>query len=384
MTPSRSLSRAQTLTVSRGSRTRRREGVVTGHLFKIIRERVPLTQRELSELVGADTTTVQAWESGRRSLTAVATAQFAVLRRCLLQAGASPESVVLFDVAMDADAVLSYALDEGRSSDDLRMHPLAGWVFTRASTHMVAWALTGKPPAALPKAPTGTPRRRGPVPQSPLLGEPERRRVFDHLRRYAELADQAGAEGALLRRQALYLSSYDTAADTRRWLAEMQGRRTPRLTYDAWSPEWADARSVATSLTRYGDFEVLHAFIERGMCSDAGETANLNYWAYWLGLDRLPRSDDAFMADRSPHLWDAGALLRSFADRLDPDLGCVDLNVHSLWALVGSHPGVLTVDAGLSRDLRDRIARLLDGGQVSAQATRELDAVHYGLKLSNR
>lgn len=249
---------------------------------------------------------------------------------------------------------------------------------------MIAWALTGEQPAAVPKSPDGAPKRRGPVPDSPMLGVSERRRFFDHLRRFAEIADRAGPEGVLLRRQALYLCSYDSSADTAAWLADMRKRKPPRLAYSSWSPEWADARSLATSLTRYGDRQVLHAFIERGLSSEAGEAANLNYWAYWLDHDRLPRSDDSFMADDSPCRWDPGALLRSLADRLDPDLGCVDLNVHSVWALVGSRPGLLATDSGLARDLEWRVSRLLDSGQVSHRARRELEAVHYGLKLSNR
>ncbi|WP_308312695.1 helix-turn-helix domain-containing protein [Streptomyces sp. ISL-11] len=356
---------------------------MTGHLFKVIRERLPCTQREIAERLGVDATTVQGWESGRRALTAMAAGQLLTLRRRLLGYGADPHSIALLGAAMDADGVIAHALDESLPDRDPRSHPLAGWVFTRASTHMIAWALTGSAPAALPPAPTATPRRRGPSPETPLLAEPDRRRFYDHMRRYAEIADRSGEGGALLRRQALYLCSYDMAPDTHAWLADMRARRPVRLTHSTWSPEWADARSLATSLTRYGEFDVLHRFIERGMGGDAGEIANLNYWAHWLGMDRVPRPDDSFMADRSSGLWDAGALLRSFADRLDPDLGCVDLNVHSVWSLMASRPGVLAADPRLADELRRRVVLLLDSGSVSQQARRELDAVHYGLRLSS-
>ncbi|WBB63872.1 XRE family transcriptional regulator [Streptomyces sp. WMMC500] len=281
---------------------------------------------------------------------------------------------------MDADSVIGYALEAGRANADFRDHPLAGWVFTRSATHMLTWAINGSAPAALPQPARHVPRRRGPAPAAPSLSFDERRRFFDHLRRSAELADGAGEEGALLRRQALYLCSYDSAPDTHAWLGAMQSRRATRLTHSAWAPAWSDARSLATSLTRHGDVEMLHAFIERGMSSDAGETANLNYWAHWLGLDRLPRSDDSFMADPAPRSWDPGALLRRLADRLDPALGCVDLNVHSVWALVASHPGLLATDH--QGDLRRRVAVLLDTDRVSRRARRELDSLHYGLRLS--
>ncbi|MFD4999771.1 hypothetical protein [Streptomyces buecherae] len=137
---------------------------------------------------------------------------------------------------------------------------------------------------------------------------------------------------------------------------------------------------MATSLTRHGERDALHAFIERGMSDDAGELANLNYWAYWLGLDNLPRSDDAFMAGRAE--WDAKALLRSLVGRMSPELGCIDLNVHSVWSLLAARPGALAADHELSCDLKRQVTRLLDGGVVSTRSRRELDAVHYGLKLN--
>lgn len=378
MPAGRAHSRRGTLTAGQSSSRQARGGVITGHLFKLARERTGLTQRGLAEAFGLDATTVQGWESGRRPLTAVSSAQFHAVRRHLLTGGADPALLVLFDVAMDADAVLMYALSDGGRADDFRSHPLAGWVFTRTSTHMITWALTGVVPAALPPAPTNIPRRRGPTPEGPLLAPLEREAVFRHLRRYAEIAHRAGESAALLRRQAVYLCSYDTAPDTHAWLADMRTRRPPDPTQGAWA--WADARSVATSLTRYGQYDALYAFIERGLADDAGELANLNYWAYWLGLDHLPRADDSFMGDRSA--WDAGALLRSLVDRLRPELGCVDLNVHSVWALLSARPGLLSVDPELVRDLRGRVTGLLDTGSVSKQSRRELDALHYGLKLN--
>ncbi|MBC3983493.1 helix-turn-helix transcriptional regulator [Streptomyces sp. AC536] len=371
------VSKCGTLTTGPGSPGRAREGVVTGHLFKVTRERAGLTQQALAEAIAVDVTTVQGWESGRRALTAIPSAQFRQMRRHLLRSGADPALLVLFDAAMDADAVLSHGLSDRRSGD-AHGHPLANWVFTRSATHMIAWALTGTPPAALPRPPAGMPRRRGPTPDGPLLGEPERRAFFDGLRRSAEVADWTGAECGLLRRQALYLCSYDVAPDTHAWMTEMRGRQARASQRSAWN--WADARSLATSLTRHGERDALHAFIERGMSDDAGELANLNYWAYWLGLDNLPRSDDAFMAGRAE--WDAKALLRSLVGRMSPELGCIDLNVHSVWSLLAARPGALAADHELSCDLKRRVTRLLDGGVVSTRSRRELDAVHYGLKLN--
>ncbi|MGW0962568.1 transcriptional regulator [Streptomyces gelaticus] len=148
-----------------------------------------------------------------------------------------------------------------------------------------------------------------------------------------------------------------------------------------WTPHWADTRSVAASLTRHGDRETLYAFIRNGMGDETGEVANLNYWAYWLGIDQLPRSDDTFMIDRSDTTWDGLALLRKLADRLAPDLGCVDLNAHTVWALLASRRGLLTADPHLNRLLADQVTVLLDGDAISAQTRREMESVHYGLSL---
>lgn len=358
-----------------GSTGRAREGVVTGYLFKALREEIGLTQPGLAEALGVDSTTVQGWESGRRALTATRAGTLRSITRKLLRLGAPAEMLRLFDDAVDADSIVSYAMS-GFPSDCVAEHPLSGWVFTRNTTHLLAWALNGTPPAALPATPAR--RRRGPVAASPLLPAGEREAFFAHMRRAAELADHAGASGALLRRQALYLSSYDRSPDTRQWLASMR-KTTPHP--KGWTAHWAEARSVAASLARHGDNEPMRAFIRYGMRDDTGEMANLNYWAYWLGVDRLPRSNDTFMTDMSGARWDGLTLLRGLANRLDPELGCIDLNAHSVWALLTARRGLLATDPALNADLDARVTVILDSESISAQTRHELEAVHYGLDV---
>ena len=362
------------------SQVRPREGVVSGHLLKVTRERTGRTQVQLAEDLHMDVTSVQGWESGRRPLAATQTGKLREVRRTLLRLGADPALLVLLDEALDADAVLSHAL-AGPPAEDVRGHPLFSWVVTRDTTHMLAWALTGATPAAVPAAASPA-LRRGPVAESPLLGFPQRRAVFTHMRHAAELAHRAGERGALLRRQALYLCSYDDAADTGAWLAEMR-RQLPPLRGGHWTPYWADQRSVAASLTRHGDTDAINAFIADGM-GGLGEQANLNYWAYWLSLDRVPQADDTFMITRPLGSWDGLALLRRLANRLAPDLGCIDLNVHSVWALLSARRGLLAADPCLNDDLTRRVGILLENDVVSRQTRTELESVHYGLKLHGR
>lgn len=167
--------RAPNATLTGRSPARRpREGAVTGHLFKVIREHVPRTQDELAEALGVDKTTVQGWESGRRPLTSTQAGNLRAISRTLLRLGAPSLMLTLLDEAVDADAVITHALS-GPPSSTLSHHPLSSWVFTRDTTHMLAWALKGVPPAALPApAPKS---RRGPSRSSPLL-DPSDRQAF--------------------------------------------------------------------------------------------------------------------------------------------------------------------------------------------------------------
>ncbi|WP_234440534.1 DNA-binding transcriptional regulator [Streptomyces rimosus] len=134
MTSTRSPIGSGKLTGVRGSRRQAGDGAVTGHLFKIIRERMPCTQRGLAELLDVDPATVQGWESGRRSLAAVPSAQFLLIRRHLLRRGGDPALLALLDVALEADSVIAHALAAGAgAADEFRSHPLSGWVCTRTA-----------------------------------------------------------------------------------------------------------------------------------------------------------------------------------------------------------------------------------------------------------
>ncbi|OKI25567.1 helix-turn-helix transcriptional regulator [Streptomyces sp. CB03911] len=352
--------------------------MVSGNLLKEIRERIGASQDQLAELLQVDKSTIQGWESGRRSLNSSRAGSLRVIKRNLLRLGGEPALIMLLDQALDADSIINFVVNDQaiQRADD---HPLASWVLTRDTTHMLAWALTGNAPASLPA--TGKVQRRGPSPSSPQLPRDELGAFFSQMRRVAELAHWSGDEAALLRRQALYLCSYDTSPDTAGWLAEIR-RRPQRARAQGWSPDWADARSVATSLTRHGDNGALAAFVATGMGDEIGEAANLNYWAYWLGIDAFPKADDHFMIAAPAQSWDAVALLRGLTDRLKPGIGAIDLNVHSVWALLALRRGLLAADPDLSRNLQARVTALLDSNEISAQARQELVSVHYGLRLS--
>ncbi|WP_242643625.1 hypothetical protein [Streptomyces laculatispora] len=93
------------------------------------------------------------------------------------------------DAAMDADRIIAAGLD-GEAGGP---HPLAGWVHTRDTAHMLAWALNGTVPPAL--AGRLHRPRRGPVAAAPQLAAADRAVFFDHLRGTTEAAARQGESG---------------------------------------------------------------------------------------------------------------------------------------------------------------------------------------------
>ncbi|MEV8103155.1 helix-turn-helix transcriptional regulator [Streptomyces sp. NPDC088135] len=350
---------------------------MTGFVLRLARESIPCTQVALAEALRVDVDTLQGWESGRRPLANMRAGALLELRRRLPALGADTTLVRWLDAAMDADRIIAAGLDGGSSP-----HPLAGWVHTRDTAHMLAWALNGTTPPTLagrlPRA------RRGPVAVSPQLSTGHRAAFFDHLRAVTEHAARQGESQVLLHRQALYLASYDHSPDAAAWTAHTLHGHRDVLAHRGWSPQWAAARSTATALARLGDPQPLLDFIDRGLVDDdTAEAANLNYWALWLGALPEPQSDDTFMADRDLSGWDALTLLRGLARGLVEAPGFIDLYVHSLYSLLVLAPWLPQAAGPLTARLCQRTEQLLDGGQLSARSRRELGMVHYVLSQNS-
>ncbi|MCG6499656.1 DNA-binding transcriptional regulator [Kitasatospora sp. A2-31] len=358
------------------------EGAVTGYLFKVIREQIPRTQEELSEELGIDKSTLQGWESGRRPLSSTKAGNLVAMRRKLILLGAPPRLVDMLPTALDADLLLGEILRAEPTKARIDEHPLAGWVLTRDTTHMIGWAVSGVLPGVVAAHSTIPAARRGPVSSSPLLEPALRTRFFQKLRTASDVAEKAGADAALLRRQVWYLASYDRQWDAASWFDGLRRRGVLTATVDGWSPRWAEARSVAAALARQGDPTLMRDFINRSIADhDRAEAANLNYWAHWLGLDSRPQTDDCFMAERDRPVWDASALLRELAVRLDRAVEYTDLYIHSIWALVLFRRSLLDSDPYVARELIRRVRVLLDDGTLSSESRRRLESVYYGLRI---
>lgn len=363
-----------TRTAGQGMAPRGRGGLVSGYVFRLIREQLGHTQDALAERFRISSDTVAGWESGRRPLTAVPVGQMLVYRHRLLRLGSAPALLLALERAMEADVLLAGALDDDIPAED---GPLGAWVMRRDLVEVLSWPLNGVAPTPLRSLPDPPRPRRGPVPSGPELPAADRRRFFSRMRRTAEQA--RGPERFLLRRQALYLAGYDDTPDTTDWLAQQQRTERP----DGWLASWLNARSVAAVAARQGDRERMGHFITTTLADDdAGEAANLNYWAYWMGESPCLQLSDDFIAETTPGPWPGDKLMRHLVRGLTPSLGFFDLNVHTLWALFAARPNLLRPGTPAGKELRRTLPMMLDDRELSARARRELEGIRYAIRLA--
>jgi hypothetical protein len=367
---------ARTLTPSQGRRSLFRGALITGYLLRLARDSVPgrCSQERLAQAMAVSPDTVAGWETGRRPLAAVRTAQFSRLRSEAAHLGADPRLVRLLGIAIEADQFLDHARAVAARHEPGDFHPLGSHVHRREVIELAAWPLSDRTPAGLPAGPGGC---RGPATPLPEIRMAERAVVFDHLRRVAETSGQ----DSLLRRQALYLQSYDCREDAAAWMAD-QYRSEPRRR-SGWTANWPVTRTLAAAQVRYGEPAPLTDFADYGLADEPGHVANLNYWAYWTGEIPTVERDDSFMPARLG-AWRGDELMRHLARRLDGPDGVADLGIRTLSSLLAARPRLLGDDPAFTADLAAVTGQLLDGGRMSSSARQALAQVCYALRLHTR
>ena len=82
----------------------------------------------------------------------------------------------------------------------------------------------------------------------------------------------------------------------------------------------------------------MRRFVADQLCDEAGECANLNYWALWVGDFAEQQTGDAFIGATPLSAWYGNRLLRHLLDRLHGNIGFLELNIHTLWSLIRIRP----------------------------------------------
>lgn len=200
--------------------------------------------------------------------------------------------------------------------------PLALAVHRRDLTNLITWPPTGVAPARLADLRPQT-ARRGPAADGPALRAEEQTRFFDHLR---VVADRYRGEG---------------------------------------------------------DRESLHEFVARGLVHDDQESANLNYWAYWLGEISETYADDRFMTAPAGRRWTGERVPDHLLNRLRPDSPHLALNVHTVWALMLARPRIVDGQGQLRTLAGKRVEHLMDSPALPTDTRKELAGIAYGIRLAD-
>jgi transcriptional regulator with XRE-family HTH domain len=335
------------------------KGVIAGAVLAAARHTAGLTQEDFAEATGVALDTVKRWENGQRPLGRVRAADLSRIQRQLRMLGGRPVLLGRLHAAIDADEFIAQA-----AAGDCNL--LAAEVTTRPWSSLVAWALTGEPPAEA----RNTAQRR------PLLGAGERHAIFTSIREAATISP-TGDRGSLLRHQAYYLAAMDTSPEGAAWLRDAARAESSRLQLTGkWSPSWAVTRSLVVATACQGDPGPLRWFIGNHLADHVCDEANLSYWAYWTGADSEPAAAEEFMIERRLDVHRAGVLLHHLAVNLTATLPYAELSVESARSVLRRWPGLLRRDSQTAVTLADRTAQILDSGQLPAHARPALSDLH--------
>jgi DNA-binding transcriptional regulator YiaG len=332
-----------------------RSGRLSGAVLAAVRRELDTDLERFAAGTGQHIATVEGWESSARPLTAATFGDLQRLRRHLQVAGATAARLRVFDNALQADAIL----DDLDAPPD--RHPLGLLVPDRALTELLGWTMTGQTPRALDG-----------LPAELAVPGPDRDRLAAALRDATEHPAASPETAAMIRRQAEFLLAGH--APSRAWVTEAAGLEQRQAgDLSVWSPQWPVARTAAISAAVAGDPAPLERFVADGLSSDAGQAANLNYWAYWVGESSERWATDVDMT--RPGTWAGHTLLRSLLDGLEQRVPYRELTAHTLWALLEQRRELLRPAGSRARVARVVGDTLATGNGVSDQARARLAQV---------
>jgi transcriptional regulator with XRE-family HTH domain len=366
-----------TLTGGQGSLS---TGIVSGFVLKLARQSAGLTQEQLAAALTVGVSTVQGWESGRRSLAAVDAGDFLRLNARLTRLGAPSSTRRHLTEAIEADQVLATAIATGRTVVDTETHPLATSVHRHTITNLITWPITRRLPQQLRDFKSKV-SQRGPTSAHPSLSRDERARFFDHLLAVVERPSRE--EEALLRRQAVYLLGFDRRTEVVDWLRDEWRRAGRRTVRDGDITSLLEARSASVALASAGDPAHIHDFVEQ-MKDTRAEVANLNYWAYWIGELSDEQTSDAFMLNDDSRSWTGARLLQHLVDRLAEDSPHLPLNLHTLYVLIASRPSLLTERPNGRWQLAESLDKLASSQVLTRPGRDQVAGLPYALRIADR
>lgn len=238
-------------------------GLISGYVWKLIRESALLTQQRLAEELSVDIATVQGWESGRRPLTALRVGDLARFRARLLRHGAPVGMFAVLADAIEADIIIDHVLHYDGDEPNEVCHPLAVTVHRRNLTNLITWPFTKAIPTQLAGFADAPRSRRGPVAKHPVISPDEASRFFQHLLKIADR--RRDDEDSLLRRQAVYLLSFDKDGRSKEWLSDEHLRAMRVVTRAGDIPGWVRVRSAAVALTQHDRRDALLDFVDSAL-----------------------------------------------------------------------------------------------------------------------
>ncbi|MCO8271811.1 helix-turn-helix domain-containing protein [Actinoplanes sp. TRM 88003] len=349
-------------------------------MLRLARQSAGLTQEKLAEVLEADVTTIQGWESGRRPLSAVSAGDFLRLCSRLSRLGAPASTGLRLREAVEADQVLATGVTAGAAWVSPDSHPLAASVHRWTITNLILWPILSRTPQHLQEF-VPLVARRGPTPRHPALGAEERQRFLDHLLTIAERARHN--DEALLRRQAVYLLGFDGRPDTVGWLRQEWDRAGRKRPADGNIAELLEARSASVALAVAGDGTHLHDFVAH-MTHQSQQVANLNYWAYWIGELSADQTNDTFMFDTDTRSWTGIRLLDHLLKRLDPATSHLPLNLSTLHTLIASRPTLINDAPATRATLTEVLDRLASSDTLGRSGRNQLAGLQYAVRIADR